>query len=204
MQRRDFSRSLLAAGTTAVAAAGGLTLTPALAQRVAPKEGTDFIRLKSPAPVESPASQIEVVEFFAYSCVHCFNFEPAFDEWARKKPANVNVRRMPVAFSPAFVPMQRLYFTLEAMKLVDRQQLTTQPVITAWIEKQGGVDMARFSEFYNGAAVGLATKATQLQDAYKVEGTPSLGVAGRFYVNGQGPRTLVVADALIAESARKA
>ena len=46
---------------------------------------------------------------------------------------------------------------------------------------------------------GLATKATQLQDAYKVEGTPSLGVAGRFYVNGQGPRTLVVADALIAE-----
>ena len=167
--------------------------------------------------MESPASQIEVVEFFAYSCVHCFNFEPAFDEWARKKPANVNVRRMPVAFSPAFVPMQRLYFTLENMKLVerlhskvfqaihvDRQQLTTQPVITAWIEKQGGVDMARFSEFYNGAAVGLATKATQLQDAYNVEGTPSLGVAGRFYVNGQGPRTLVVADALIAESARKA
>lgn len=217
MQRRDFSRSLLAAGTTAVAVAGGLTLTPALAQRVAPKEGTDFIRLKSPAPVESPASQIEVVEFFAYSCVHCFNFEPAFDEWAKKKPANVNVRRMPVAFSPAFVPMQRLYFTLEAMKLVDRlhtkvfeaihvdrQQLTTQPVITAWIEKQGGVDMARFNEFYNGAAVGLANKATQLQDAYKVEGTPSLGVAGRFYVNGQGPRTLVVADALIAESARKA
>lgn len=217
MQRRDFSRSLLAAGTTALAATGGLTLTPALAQRVAPKEGTDFIRLSRPAPVESPASQVEVVEFFAYSCIHCFNFEPAFDEWLKKKPANVNVRRMPVAFSPAFVPMQRLYFTLESMKLVDRlhtkvfqaihedrQQLTTQPVITAWIEKQGGVDMARFNEFYNGAAGALAAKATQLQEAYKVEGTPSLGVAGRYYVNGQGSRTLVVADALIAEAARKA
>lgn len=217
MQRRDFSRSLLAAGTTAVAAASGLTLTPALAQRVAPKEGTDFIRLGRPAPVESPASQVEVVEFFAYSCIHCFNFEPAFDEWMKKKPANVNVRRMPVAFSPAFVPMQRLYFTLESMKLVDRlhskvfqaihvdrQQLTTQPVITAWIEKQGGVDMARFNEIFNGAAAGMATKATQLQNAYNVEGTPSLGIAGRFYVNGQGPRTLVVADALIAEAVRKA
>lgn len=217
MQRRDFSRSLLAAGTTALAATGGLTLTPALAQRVAPKEGTDFVRLSRPAPVESPASQVEVVEFFAYSCVHCFNFEPAFDEWMKKKPANVNVRRMPVAFSPAFVPMQRLYFTLEAMKLVDRlhtkvfqaihvdrQQLTTQPVITAWIDKQGGVDMARFNEIYNGAAVGLAAKATQLQEAYQVEGTPSMGVAGRYYVNGQGPRTLVVADALIVEAARKA
>ena len=216
MQRRDFSRSLLAAGTTALAATGGLTLTPALAQRVGPKEGTDFLRLARPAPVESPASQVEVVEFFAYSCVHCFNFEPLFDEWLKKKPAHVNVRRMPVAFSPAFVPMQRLYFTLEAMNLVerlhrkvfqaihvDRQQLTAAPVITAWVEKQGGVDMARFNALFNGAAAGQATKATQLQDAYKVEGTPSLGIAGRYYVSGQGPRTLVVADALIAE-ARKA
>lgn len=213
MQRRDFSRSLLAAGTTALAATGALTLTPALAQRVGPKEGTDFVRLSRPAPVESPASQVEVVEFFAYSCVHCFNFEPIFDEWMKKKPANVNVRRMPVAFSPAMQPMQRLYFTLEAMKLVeklhakvfqaihvDRQPLTTQAAITAWIDKQGGVDMARFNEFFNGAAGPLAAKATQLQDAYSVEGTPSLGVAGRFYVNGQGPRTLVVADALIAEA----
>ncbi len=211
MQRRDFSRSLLAAGTTALATTAGF-VTPAFAQRVGPKEGTDFVRLNPAAPVESPASQVEVVEFFAYSCIHCFNFEPMFDEWMKKQPASVNVRRMPVAFSPAFVPMQRLYFTLENMKLVerlhskvfqaihvDRQQLTTQPAITAWIEKQGGVDMARFNAFYNGAAAGLATKATRLQDAYKVEGTPSLGVAGRFYVNGQGPRTLVVADALIAE-----
>ncbi len=212
MQRRDFSRSLLAAGTV-VAATGGLTLTPALAQRVGPKEGTDFLRLGRPAPVESPASQVEVVEFFAYSCIHCFNFEPMFDEWMKKQPASVNVRRMPVAFSPAMQPMQRLYFTLESMKLVDRlhskvfqaihvdrQPLTTAAAITAWVEKQGGVDMARFNAFYNGAAAGLATKATQLQDAYKVEGTPSLGVAGRYYVNGQGPRTLVVADALIAEA----
>jgi len=154
MQRRDFSRSLLAAGTTALAATGGL-VTPAFAQRVGPKEGTDFVRLNPAAPVESPASQVEVVEFFAYSCIHCFNFEPMFDEWMKKQPASVNVRRMPVAFSPAFVPMQRLYFTLENMKLVerlhskvfqaihvDRLQLTNTPAITAWIEKQGGVDMA--------------------------------------------------------------
>jgi thiol:disulfide interchange protein DsbA len=214
MQRRDFSRSLVAAGTTTlVAAAGGLMLTPALAQRVGPKEGTDFIRLGRAAPVESPASQVEVVEFFAYSCVHCFNFEPMFDEWMKKKPSNVNVKRMPVAFSPAMQPMQRLYFTLETMKLVDRlhskvfqaihvdrQPLTTQAAITAWIDKQGGVDMARFNEIFNGTAGQLAAKATQLQDAYNVEGTPSLGIAGRFYVNGQGPRTLVVADALIAEA----
>jgi protein dithiol oxidoreductase (disulfide-forming) len=46
---------------------------------------------------------------------------------------------------------------------------------------------------------GKAKRAAQLQDAYQVEGTPALGVAGRYYVPGQGPRALVVADALIAE-----
>ena len=54
------------------------------------------------------------------------------------------------------------------------------------------------------AAAGLATTATQLQDAYKVEGTPSLGVAGRFYIDGtlagSMPRALQVADALIAQT----
>lgn len=212
MQRRDFSRSLLAAGA---AAASGLTLTPALAQRVAFQEGKDFQRLANPAPTEAPTGQVEVVEFFAYSCVHCFNFEPVFNEWIKKKPAHVTVRRMPVAFNQNFVPMQRLYFSLESMGLVDklhekvfraiheeRLPLTTPPAIMAWVEKQG-VNMDAFNAAFNGAAVKLSGKATGLQDAYQVDATPSIGVAGRFYVSGQGPRTLLVADTLIAQ-ARKA
>ncbi|MBP7567846.1 MAG: thiol:disulfide interchange protein DsbA/DsbL [Burkholderiaceae bacterium] len=212
MQRRDFSRSLLVAGTTALGAAGGLTLTPALAQRVGPKEGTDFIRLPKPAPVDSPAGQIEVLEFFAYSCVHCFNFEPLFEDWIQKKPAYVTVKRMPVAFSPQFVPMQRLYFTLEAMNLVDklhakvfqaihgeRLPLTTPPAIIDWVAKQG-VDRAKFTEIFDISATGKkAQRAVDLQDAYGIEGTPALGIAGRYYLPGQGPRTLATASALIAE-----
>jgi thiol:disulfide interchange protein DsbA len=212
MQRRDFSRSLLAAGTTVVGATVGLTLTPALAQRIGPKEGEDFIRLPKPAPVESSAGQVEVLEFFAYTCIHCANFEPVFEEWIQKQPAHVKVRRMPVAFSPAFVPLQRLYFTLEAMNLVDklhakvfqaihaeRLPLTTPAAITDWVVKQG-VDRAKFTEVYNSGPVGeKANRAVQLQDAYGVEGTPSLGIAGRYYLPGQGPRTLAVANALIAD-----
>jgi len=209
MDRRDFSRSLLAAGATA---ATGMSLTPALAQRVAFQEGKDFVRLAKPALTESPAGQVEVVEFFAYSCIHCFNFEPVFNEWVKRKPAHVNVRRMPVAFNQNFVPMQRLYFTLEAMGLVDklhekafkaiheeRLPLTTAPAILAWVEKQG-VNREQFTSIFNGAAAKLSEKAIGLQDAYQVEGTPALGVAGRFYVGGQGPRTLLVADSLIAEA----
>ena len=47
-------------------------------------------------------------------------------------------------------------------------------------------------------------KAVQLQDAYKVEGVPSLGIAGLYYTDGSlagsMDRALQVADHLIAEA----
>lgn len=210
MQRRNFSRALLASG--GLAAVGTLGWSTAQAQIAGLKEGADYRRLASPAPVDSAAGQVEVVEFFAYTCIHCYNFEPHITEWLKQKPAHVTLRRAPVAFSDAFLPLQRLYYALEAMGQVealhdkvfkaihvDKQRLTTPDAITNWMEKQG-VDRARFTEFYNSFAVaGKARRATQLQEAYQVEGTPALGVAGRFYVPGQGPRTLAVANALITE-----
>ncbi|AOW15029.1 disulfide bond formation protein DsbA [Hydrogenophaga crassostreae] len=207
MQRRDFSRSLMTAGALASASA----LTPAWAQRIGFKEGTDYQRLAKPASVAAAAGQIEVVEFFAYSCIHCYRFEPLLEGWIAKLAGDVKVRRNPVAFSPAFQPMQRLYFALESMDLVDKlhakvfhafheenQKLVTPEAITAWVEKQG-VDREQFLSFFNGTAIKMSAAATQLQDAYQVEGTPALGVAGRFYVGGQGPKTLVIADSLIAQ-----
>jgi protein dithiol oxidoreductase (disulfide-forming) len=208
MQRRDFSRSMITAGALASASAA---MSPVWAQRIGFKEGTDYLRLPAPVPVAAPAGQIEVVEFFAYSCIHCFRFEPLLEAWIGKLPEDVKVRRNPIAFSPAFQPMQRLYFTLESMGLVDKlhakvfhafheenQKLVTPEAITAWVEKQG-VNREQFLAFFNGSAVKMAQAATQLQEAYKVEGTPALGVAGRFYVGGQGPKTLVIADSLVAQ-----
>lgn len=215
MDRRAFSRRLLASGAVALAPVAGL-LHPSLAQAQSAlqrfKEGTDYVKLGRPAPVDAPAGQVEVLEFFAYTCVHCFNFEPVFESWKRKAPAHVVVRRVPVAFSEAFVPLQRLYYTLEAMGQldalhakvfhaihVDKQRLVNEAAMTAWVEKQG-VDKQKFSELFNSFAVtGKARRAAQLQDAYQIEGTPALGVGGRYMVGGQGPRTVLVADALIAE-----
>lgn len=203
MDRRDFTLSLLAAGTA----------LPALAQRVAPKEGVEYQRLGKRAPVDAPAGKIEVVEFFAYSCVHCFNFEPLLEDWEKRLPSDVVLRRTPVAFSPAFEPMQRLFYTLEDMGLLgrlhasvfkaihtERLPLTTAGPITDWVVRQG-VDRAKFTALFDSAAIGTkAKRAAALQEAYAIEGTPALGVAGRFTVPGQGPNTLVVAQALIAEA----
>ena len=83
----------------------------------------------------------------------------------------------------------------------EKLDLSKGPAIIDWVAKNG-VDKAKFTEQFNGFAVASkATKATQLQNAYKVEGVPALGVAGRFYTDGtlgQGvERALKVVDYLI-------
>ena len=203
MQRREFS---ITAATLALA-------TAARAQGQSPKEGVDYLTLDKPAATES-AGKIEVVEFFWYSCPHCNRFEPQLEEWAKKMPKDVVLRRAPVAFRPDFEPQQRLYFVLEAMNKVEelhrkvfyaihveKQALNSQPLIADWIEKQG-VDKAKFTEAYNSFPVATkARKASLLQDAYKVDGVPALGVAGKYYTSGSLAQTmeraLIVTDHLL-------
>ena len=51
-----------------------------------------------------------------------------------------------------------------------------------------------------------ARKAKQLQDLYRIDGVPSLGIAGRYYTDGtlakNMERALQVTDFLIAEARR--
>ena len=218
MQRREFS---LSAATVAAATWGSsLSLsTPALAQVKAPQEGTDYLLLEKPAATEAPAGKIEVVEFFWYSCPHCNRFEPQLEEWLKKLPKDVSFRRAPVAFKPDFEPQQRLYFVLESMgKLqelhkkvfyaihVEKQTLNTAEQVAEWAEKQG-LNKAKFVEAYNSfPVVTRVRKATQLQEAYKVDGVPALGIAGRYYTSGALAQTMeraLVVTEYVLETIRK-
>ena len=216
MKRREFSLAASAA------AAGALSLgaSSSWAQGAAPKEGKDYIKLGKPASVSAPAGKVEVVEFFWYSCPHCNAFEPQFEAWAKSQPADVVVRRVPVAFNASFVPQQKLYYALEGMNLlpqlhvkvfrtihVDRNLLKNDDAIFDWVGKQG-VDLAKFKEVYNSFTVAnQARKAAQLQNEYDVEGVPAMGVAGRYYTDGTKAgnmeNVLRVVNALVASS-RKA
>ena len=193
MQRRTFFTHT---GSLAFSTA---LLTPDLsqAQANAPRAGTDFNVLDRPAPVDSPAGKIELVEFFWYNCPHCNAFEPVLSQWVKKLPADVVFKRVPVAFRDDFVPQQRLFYALEALNLIDtlharvfaaihveKQNLSQGAVIIDWVAKQG-VDRDRFVEQFNSFSTATkATRARQLQTAYQVEGVPALGVAGRYYTDG--------------------
>ena len=213
MKRREFSLATL--GTAAAVGALGFS-GPSLAQGPAKfVAGKDYIKLGRAVPTETETGKIEVIEFFWYSCGHCNSFEPAFAQWVKNVPKDVVVRRMPVAFRDDFAPQQRLYFALEAMGLLEklhskvfqaihgeRLPLNTDSSILTWIEKQG-VDKTKFAD--TAKSFGVASKlkrAVQLQNDFKIEGVPSLGVAGKYYIDGtlagSMDRALQVTDSLLA------
>lgn len=195
MKRREFSLSAASA-----VAASALTLplaTPAAAQARQFKEGKDYTKLAKAVAPEAPAGKIDVIEFFWYSCPHCNAFEPSLDAWVKTAPKDLSIRRVPVAFNASFIPQQKLYYALEGMgKLeavhtkvfraihVEKLKLAKDEDIFAWVAQQG-VDAAKFKEIYNSFTVSnQVRRASALQEAYGVEGVPSMGVAGRFYTDG--------------------
>lgn len=212
MNRREFS-----VGTTCLLAAAGLGLPNLVWAQGKPEDGREFKTLDKKVPTEAPTGKVEVVEFFWYSCPHCNAFEPQLEGWVKKLPADVSFRRVPVAFRDDFVPQQRLFYTLEAMGKVDelhrkvfnaihveKQPTAKEDQILAWAEKNG-LDKAKFKEVYNSFSVQAKTrKASQLQEAFQVEGVPALGIAGRWYTDGSMagnmPRALQVTDYLVAEA----
>lgn len=176
-------------------------------------EGRHFVEVSPRQPTRDP-KQVEVLEFFAFSCSHCNSFEPALESWLKKLPRDVLFRRIPVAFREDFVIHQQLYFALEALGLVDqlhgkvfhaihaeRQRLATPADIAAFAAKNGA-DGKRLVEAMNSFGVaGKVRAATTLAGGYKIEGTPSLGVDGRWLTSGSlagsNQRSLLVAEHLI-------
>jgi len=212
MNRREFSTRLIGAG------AGTLALTiaaPAWSQG-APAEGTQFTRIDPPVPTQAPG-KVDVLEFFSYACPHCNAFEPSLDAWAKKLPADVAFRRVPVPFLMNAELFQRTYFALESLGMVDAMQrkifaavhvdrlrLDSANDVAALVAKNGG-DSAKFLEAMKsfGVANGV-TRAKKMTADYKIDSVPSIAVQGRFVTSpaqaGSPEKALQVADFLIQRS----
>lgn len=161
---------------------------PASAQTV----GKDYELLKPPQPTDSPG-KVEVIEFFSYACPHCFSLQAPLSGWLKRKPAHVEFKRIPAIFQDAWIPYARIYYTIEALGLVDKlhhevfaavhnQKLKLQDtkVLFDWAASKG-VDRQKFSDAYNSFAVQSLTKrAAEITRRYNVPFTPAVVVDGRY------------------------
>jgi len=154
--------------------------------------GRDYRVLASPQPTTNGA-RIEVLEFFWYGCPHCNNLQAPLSAWLKRKPADVEFKRMPAVFQDSWIPLTRAYFTIEALGLVDRLhhdvfaaihekklRLQDPAVLFDWVAKQG-IDREKFAQTYNSFAVQTrAQRARDITSRYDIPGTPAVVVDGRY------------------------
>jgi protein dithiol oxidoreductase (disulfide-forming) len=170
--------------------------------------------LNPPQPVES-AGKIEVIEFFWYGCPHCYSLEPHIEAWLKKLPPDVEFRRVPAVFNPRWGHDAAIYYTLEAMGVLNKlhrplfdaihkSSLRTdnEAAFSEWLQKNG-VEPKKFMDTLKSFGVQSKTRrAVQQTLAYKIDGTPAMAVAGRYTVSAEQGRTqegmLQVVDGLVA------
>jgi protein dithiol oxidoreductase (disulfide-forming) len=157
-----------------------------------------YTELKPAVGTEAPAGKIEVLEFFWYGCIHCYNLEPALETWLKKLPPDAQFRRVPAVFSERWAYDAAIFYTFEALGVLDklhrpffdaihRDRLRTdnQQALSEWLQKNG-VDPKKFSDTMKSFGVQSKTKrAIQLTSAYKIDGTPAMAVHGRYTVSAE-------------------
>ena len=85
--------------------------------------------------------------------------------------------------------------------VTEGQALDKPETISAFVARHG-VDPVKFMAMFNSFAVQTKCKqARSLADAYKIDGVPTLGIAGRYFtsvsLNGSHERTLATTNFLI-------
>jgi len=213
MKRRQFSLGLLA-GVSATALTSLPTWAQATdsAQPVTLRENENYWPAKTPMPNDAPEGKIQVIQFFAYSCSHCYTFENLFNAWEKTAPSDAYIQRMPVSFRTIVEPHARIYYTLEALNRLDlhetvfqtfqvqRIRLITENEIRSFFASHG-VNADEAMQIYNAFGTqAKVNRANQIVNAYGIEGTPAMGIAGKYWVMGAGEQTLRIAEALIARA----
>jgi len=174
-------------------AAAAMIATTAFATPADPKNGAEYRTLPTAQPTQAVGKKVEVIEFFAYHCPHCYVIEGPVAAWAKKHKDDVTFKRIAFPFRGPSDAEAHLWLTLDAMgkaeemsprvfnaNHVERARLDNDEAILAWVAKKSGLDNAKFLEFWN--SFGVLTKLKrlpQLVEAYKLDGTPAFVVDGR-------------------------
>ncbi len=192
-----------------------------------PKAGVEYLVLPEKQNTDA-GKKVEVTEFFAYYCPHCHAFEPQLAAWVKKQGDNIVFKRVHVGLNASVAPQQRLFYTLEAMGLLEqyhakvfaamheqRLRLNSDELVFAWAE-QAGIPRAKFIDTYRSFGMqSKVNRAGSMMESYRIDSWPMIAVGGRYltspYTASQGANVgaseaqqqqaaLVVLDFLVAKA----
>lgn len=161
-------------------------------------EGQNYIVLPTSSTQTTRGARVQVIEAFSYTCVHCFRFEPHIQSWLRTEGKEIAFTRIHSQWSPMHQALARLYYTLRTLHRSDLDPFvfeeihikknrlfseTTEETLKLQLNfaVSHGISRADFERVYQSEQVDKELKAAQQQlTTYRVEGTPSLIIDGRY------------------------
>jgi thiol:disulfide interchange protein DsbA len=174
----------------------------------------------NPVQIPEGGGKIEVIEFFWYGCPHCYALEPAVNAWLNTLPADVVFKRVPAYPSDLWGEMAKVYYTIEAMGLLDKYHqkifdamnrdnlnLARKGIRDEWLKKNG-IEPAKYDEMEKSFTVDTRVKrARTLTANYRVDSVPRIFVNGKYYTSGDqagGHQNLfAVVDQMIARARKE-
>ena len=174
-------------------------------------EGRHYFAIQPAQRPSTPPGTVEVTEVFSYGCIFCNRSIPTMDKLKASLPSNARMTYLPASFNPSesWPMFQRLYYTAAALGLVPKmhnaiysavwtsQELAVtdadgrklkspQPTLedaARFFQKKAGIKPEQFLATAKSFAVDSnCRRADQLVKAYKVEGTPTIVVNGRYRI----------------------
>ena len=142
-------------------------------------EGEHYTLLENPRRVRS--DKIEVMEFFSYGCIHCYNFDPELSDWVESKGDEVNFIRTPAISSDLWRLLGRNYYTMEKLGIIEKYHMPFFREIHD--VKRNFSSVKRLSDYYDG-------KGTTGEEYEKVFNSPE--VSRKMAVADQMGRRLLV------------
>lgn len=177
--------------------------------------GVHYLRLSPTQPTSSNPDQIEVAEVFWYGCPHCFDFDPALEQWRQAAPEHVSFLRVPAVWNPLLQLHARAFYTAEAFgkgaemhseffrEIHERgNRLDTKEKLQEFFGRFG-VDAAAFTTGFESFAVQTKLqRADELNRRYRIESVPTIVVNGKYTTDGPQAGSyedlLLLVDELVA------
>ena len=142
---------------------------------------------------------IEVIEFFAYNCKFCYQFEAHITEWLKSKADDVSFDREHVTWNNAQILLVKAYYAaveLEVLPKVhtpmfkaihDHQlSMTRGDRLSMLFDNAADVEPETFDETFSSSAVSdRLQECTTKMRVWRIatSGTPSLVVGGKYLID---------------------
>lgn len=155
--------------------------------------GVHYEEVENPRRIRG--DKIEVMEFFSYSCIHCYKLEADLQKWVKKNSDKINFIRSPAFTNESWRILARSYYATETLGITEQRHLAFFHEIqdkrktfknlnrlASYFDGKGTSSEEYKTAFNSPAAKQMYAAADQRQRRYKVSSVPTIIVNGKYRV----------------------